>query len=138
MATELNNENPEIGDFSAFDLEAELREFNKLKPWPSGIHSKTLTKRPHLRMVLIAMESGAQMREHHADGTVTLHILQGAIRMNILGQTIDMESGRLLAVNPSIKHDVSALQDCAFLLAISWPAEKDLAGMEHRGRGYGT
>lgn len=138
MTAELNKGNIEIGDFSSFDLEAELRDFEKRKPWPSGIHSKTLTKRPHLRLVLIAMESGAQMREHHADGTVTLHILKGAIRMNILGQTIDVESGRLLAVNPSIKHDVSALKDCAFLLAISWPPDQDLAAMEHRGRGYGT
>ncbi len=133
MVTEPDLINDELVNF---DLQAELRDFEAARPWHSGIHSKPLTKRPHLRVVLIAMDSQAQMREHHADGTVTLHILKGSTRVKVLDQDLVVESGHLLVINPSIKHSVSAQQNCAFLLSIASPPE--VAGLAHRGRGYGA
>ncbi len=133
MATEPDLINDELANF---DLQAELREFEASRPWPSGIHSRTLTKRPHLRVVLIAMDPKAQMREHHADGTVTLHIVKGSTQVKVLDQDLVVEAGHVLVINPSVKHSVSAQQDCAFLLSIVWSPE--VAGLAHRGRGYGA
>ena len=59
-------------DFARFDLEAEIRDSESLKPWSSAKHSKTLVKNDDLRVVLFTMESGATLKERHADGSITV------------------------------------------------------------------
>jgi len=72
-------------DLAQFDLAHEMDEFALHKPWPSGIHSKTLFKKPDFRLVLICMEAGATIKEHHADGTSSVQVLKGAIRYRTQG-----------------------------------------------------
>ena len=43
--------------------------------------------------------------------------------------------GNLLTLAASIRHDVEAVGDAAFLLTISWPSSEELAAMKHRGYG---
>jgi quercetin dioxygenase-like cupin family protein len=123
-------------DFAQFDLAREIVESAKKKPWPSGHFAKTLFKNSDFRVVLISMERAARMKEHHADGTTSIHVLQGAIRLSALGKTHDQRAASLFTLAPSIKHDVEALEDSAFLLTISWPPSEKLRSLEHRG--YGT
>ena len=61
------------------DLEEELFHFANHKPWQSGIYSKLLAKADDLRVVLIALEPSTKMKEHHLDGAVTVHVLQGLL-----------------------------------------------------------
>lgn len=119
-----------------FDLQRELAECTQKKPWPSGIHSKLLFKKPDFRCVLIAMEPSAQMKEHHADGTISVQVLKGRLRLGAEGNQHELATGNLLTLGASIKHDVQALEDSAFLLTISWPSDEELLSMKHRG--YGT
>ena len=119
-----------------FDLAQEMAEFEHHKPWPSGIYSKTLFKKKDIRVVLICMDAGAKIKEHHADGTSALQVLKGAIRYGTQGQIYELKTGSLLTLGASIKHDVEAIDDSAFLLTISWPDNQALLTMSHRG--YGT
>jgi quercetin dioxygenase-like cupin family protein len=48
----------------------------------------------------------------------------------------DLKPGNLITLGASIRHEVEALEDSAFLLTISWPSDEELAAMKHRG--YGT
>jgi len=123
-------------DLAQFDLADEMAEFEHHKPWPSGIHSRTLFKKKDLRVVLICMEAAATIREHHADGTSSVQLLKGAIRYKTRGQINELKTGSLLTLGASIKHDVEAIDDSAFLLTISWPDNQELLAMPHRG--YGT
>jgi quercetin dioxygenase-like cupin family protein len=82
------------------------------------------------------MESTARMKEHHADGTLSIQVFKGHIRLNILGQPHDLHTGSLFTLAASIRHDLEAIEDSAFLLTISWPSDEELAAMKHRG--YGT
>jgi quercetin dioxygenase-like cupin family protein len=82
------------------------------------------------------MERGARMKEHHTDGTISIHVLKGAIRINVQAQAREVRAAGLFTLGPSIKHDVESLDDSAFLLTISWPTSEKLRSMEHRG--YGT
>jgi quercetin dioxygenase-like cupin family protein len=122
-------------DLAQFDLQREIAESDANKPWPSGIHSKTLVKRPDFRAVLIAMESGAKMDEHHADGTISVQPVKGHIRIHANGEAHDVHAGQLLTLGPSVKHDVESLDDSAFLLTIAWPPDQQLRAMSHRGYG---
>lgn len=125
-----------IEDLAQFDLRREMADSEQRKPWPSGIHSKTLFKKSDFRMVLIEMEPGARMDEHHADGTICVQLLKGRIRFRAQRQTHELGAGNLLALGASIKHDVEAMEDSAFLLTIAWPNNEELLKMAHRG--YGT
>jgi quercetin dioxygenase-like cupin family protein len=118
-----------------FDLNQEIADAAARKPWPSGQYAKTLFKKHDFRVVLISMEPGAHMKEHHADGTISVQILKGKVRMNIGGKPHELTAGNLFTLGASIRHDVEAIDDSAFLLTISWPSHEELAAMKHRGYG---
>ena len=124
-----------IDKIAQFDLAREIADAEQKKPWPAGICSKTLFKKHDLRVVLISMQSDARMKEHHADGTMSLHVLKGQIRVSVNGKPHDLPTGTLFTLGASIRHDVEASSDSAFLLTISWPSNEELAGMKHRGYG---
>lgn len=120
---------------AVFDLPREIADWEQKKPWAAGIHSRMLFKKPGLRTVLILMEKGARMKEHHADGAISIQPVKGRICVNAEAQIRELETGHLLTLNASIKHDIEALDDSAFLLTIAWPNEQDLRALEHRGYG---
>jgi quercetin dioxygenase-like cupin family protein len=125
-----------IADLAHFDLAHEMAEFEQHKPWSKGIHSKTLFKKRDFRVVLICMEAAARLEEHHADGTSSVQMLKGHIRYKTQGQIYDLQTGSLLTLGASIKHDVEAVVESGFILTISWPDNQELLAMPHRG--YGT
>jgi quercetin dioxygenase-like cupin family protein len=125
-----------IGDLAQFDLVGEIAESERKKPWQQGLFAKTLFKKDDFRAVLIAMEGSAKMKEHHADGTVSVQVLKGRIRVGVEGKVYDLPTGNMLTLGASVKHEVESLEDSAFLLTISWPSNQELLAMEHRG--YGT
>jgi quercetin dioxygenase-like cupin family protein len=129
------NDGNMIEEVAQFDLAAEIDLSQAKKPWPSGIHAVTLFKKLDFRIVLISMESGARMKEHHVDGTSSVQVLKGSIRYTAQGQTHELQAGSILAVAAAIKHDVEALDESIFLLTISWPNGERLAAMQHRGYG---
>ncbi len=58
------------------------------------------------------------------------------MRYTAQGQAYDLQTGSLITVAASIKHEVESLEESAFLLTISWPSNRQLLTMQHRG--YGT
>ena len=122
-------------DFARFDLQREIADSEQKKPWPSGLHARTLFKKHDFRVVLIAMEKAARMKEHHADGTISVQVIKGCIRFSTQGQTHELQAGQMLTLGASIKHDVESLEDSAFLLTIAWPSSQELLKMQHRGYG---
>ena len=118
-----------------FDLNHEIAEATAKKPWQAGHHAKTLFKKHDFRVVLITMDRAAHMKEHHADGTISVQVLKGRIRLNVGGKPHDLAAGNLFTLGASIRHNVEALDDSAFLLTISWPSAEELAAMKHRGYG---
>ena len=75
------------------------------------------------------------MKEHHADGTISIEVLKGQLRVSVNGKPHDLPAGTLFTLGASIRHDVEAKDDSAFLLTISWPNAEELAAMKHRGYG---
>ena len=125
-----------VDKLASFDLNQEIADAERSKPWPAGHYAKTLYKRHDLRVLLITMENASHMKEHHADGTLSMQVLKGKVRVNVAGKPHDLGAGNLFTLAGSIRHDVESLGDSAFLLTISWPSTEELAAMKHRG--YGT
>ncbi|HVG27647.1 MAG TPA: AraC family ligand binding domain-containing protein [Acidobacteriaceae bacterium] len=119
-----------------FDLPREIAEAQQKKPWAAGHYAKTLFKKHDLRILLITMEDAAHMKEHHADGTLSVQVLRGRLRLNVAGKPHELAEGSLFTLAGSIRHDIQSVGDSAFLLTLSWPRPEELAAMKHRG--YGT
>jgi quercetin dioxygenase-like cupin family protein len=125
-----------LKDLAEFDLAREMADSEQKKPWPAGHFAKTLFKKSDFRMVLISMEKASILKEHHTDGTISVHVLKGTLRFRVHGEAHDLRTNSVLTLGASIRHEVEALEDAAFLLTISWPDAAKLEAMQHRG--YGT
>ena len=108
-----------------FDLATELDQLHREESWlqATGRSSKTLVKYPDLRIVLIAMKANTRMHEHTASGRISVHSLNGHIRLHLPDRVVDLPAGHLLALDQCVPHDVEATEDSAFLLTLSWPPE---------------
>lgn len=125
-----------LKELAQFDLSQEMKESAQKRPWPGGHCAKMLFKKSDFRMVLLMMDKGAVLKEHHADGTISVQVLRGSIDFRAHGETHTLTANGILTLGASIKHEVEAREDCAILLTIAWPSNEKLHGMKHRG--YGT
>jgi hypothetical protein len=64
-------------ELARFDLTREIADSVQRKPWPSGIHARTLYKKSDFRVVLICMEAAARMKEHHVEGAYSVWCVRG-------------------------------------------------------------
>ncbi len=107
----------------AFDLARELQSLRREESWEQGDrNAKTLVKEPPLRLTLAVLKKGAQLAAHMAEGPVTVQVLEGQLALTVDGEPIELSSGQILAIEPGIRHDVTALDESAFLLTIGLPS----------------
>ena len=101
------------------ELEDELELLRTSDSYGAADHAATtILKRPGIRVVLVALKAGGQMHEHHADSPITIQVLQGRIRFDVGGQTLELPPGHLVGVAESLPHRVLGVEDSAFLLTI--------------------
>ena len=106
-----------------FDLGEEIDQQRKEDSWLHGIgrSSKTLVKHDDLRIVLISMKANTKMHEHKATARISIQTLTGHVLLRVVGRTVDLSAGHLLALDQCLPHDVEALEDSSLLLTLSWP-----------------
>jgi len=105
---------------TTFDLEAEAQLLRDSALWRDrGQNSRTLLKLPDLRLVLIALKSGHQIKRHQTDMRLNLTAFAGHVQLTVNDETIDLPGGHVLVLDPTIPHDVAALEDSVILLSLS-------------------
>jgi len=106
-----------------FNMAEEIGQLHQQESWQreTGRSSKTLVKYPDFRLVLVAMKSDTIMKEHRAEGRISIHTLAGHLRVKLENEVVEVPEGELLALDCGIPHDVEATKESAFLLTISWP-----------------
>jgi len=101
------------GTALTFDLAAEAEALRQEPTWQqSGHNAKTLIKHSDVRVVLIALRQGARMQEHKTDQCVTIHALEGNLRLHLPSSTIDLQKGSIIALDHTVVHDVEAHALC--------------------------
>jgi quercetin dioxygenase-like cupin family protein len=111
------------GRILAFDLAVESAQVRSELSYQEGDrNANTLVKEPDFRIVLTALRPGTRVREHHADGRISVQTLRGRLRLHLPDQTVELPAGHLLALEAGIPHDVEALEESVFLLTIAWPS----------------
>ena len=121
------NRLPELAEpLLQIDFERELQQLRREDSWEreTGRSSKTLAKYPDFRIVLILMKSGTRMRQHRAEGRISIQQLMGQARIHLADRKVTLSTGHLLVLDCGVLHDVEALEESALLLTISWRREK--------------
>jgi quercetin dioxygenase-like cupin family protein len=105
-----------------FDLGEEIDQQQKEDSWLHGVgrSSRTLVKYDDLRIVLISMKADTEMHEHKAAARISVQTLTGHVQLRVVGHTVDLPAGHLLALDQCLPHDVVALKDSSLLLTLSW------------------
>jgi len=103
-----------------FDFRHEIDELKSTEFWKSEDRTaKTLFKQGNLRIVLTMMKAGAVLKEHKAEGNVSIHVLRGRIRVKLDRDTNEVEQGQMMILSPGIPHAVEALDETAFMILVS-------------------
>jgi quercetin dioxygenase-like cupin family protein len=107
----------------AFDLAREVAHLRQQPAWREGRgpSSTTLAKHADLRIVLVALRAGERMARHRTEARISVHALEGRIRLRVEGTAAELGPGQVLVLEREIVHDVEALEDSAFLLTLAWP-----------------
>lgn len=108
-----------------FDLETVFRELRAEEQYArEGQASRTLIRASDLRVVVIALQAGKTISEHHAQVTVSVQTLSGHIRLQLPERCVDVPAGQILVLGAGLTHDVHAETDSEFVLTLGWPATK--------------
>lgn len=81
--------------------------------------TETLAREAGTSVVMMAMEAGDAIKEHSAKSPVSVHLLRGHIALNAGGQALELRPGQLAFMQPSVPHDVSALEQSVVLLTLA-------------------
>jgi quercetin dioxygenase-like cupin family protein len=105
---------------ASFNLADELENLRAEPAWQAGDrNARTLSKKPHLRVVLMALKSGARLDKHEAPGPITIHALAGRLRVRLASETVELATGEILTVDGGLTHDLEALEEGAILLTVA-------------------
>jgi len=113
-------ERPLDGAWRSFDLHLMLKQVKAEDTWRSSSrNAMTLMKSRGQRIVLIALHGKTEIPMHHADGQLSLQVLQGSLRVRTDTQVVTLKKGELLALHAEIPHAIEAVRESAFLLTLS-------------------
>lgn len=79
---------------------------------------KTLYRYGHTSLALFLFEAGSEMREHRANGTVFIQVLDGRITVQAQGGRHELTAGQVLVMSPGVPHDLHAEEAARMLLTV--------------------
>jgi quercetin dioxygenase-like cupin family protein len=115
-----------------FDLGREIENLKLEGNWLAGNQSaKTLLKSDDLRIVLIAMHQGNEMKMHQSSGPISLQVLEGYIQFKTLQDEVELRSGDLIGLHKNILHQVLSKEQSIILLTMhNTPTDPDEKEMD--------
>jgi quercetin dioxygenase-like cupin family protein len=120
--TAVREARPLSGQGLRFRLAEEIRELQEdLELRTAGRTAKTLAKSGNLRMTLILLSAGTTLAPEAAAGGASLHVLEGHLRLQVDGQTLDVRPDELVVLSENLREPAQAVDDCAFLVTVAWP-----------------
>jgi quercetin dioxygenase-like cupin family protein len=88
---------------------------------------RVLFSTPECRAVVIDLESGEELGEHHVRERAVLEVISGRVSIECADETAECETGTLVAFDPGEHHTIRALTDAQLLLLLApWPGGEHL------------
>ena len=105
------------------DLVALRQQLKREQAWhTSDRNATTLVKTAGLRVVLMALHAGAELKPHTAPGVLSVQVLEGHLTFRTGQQAAELAKGEMLMLHAGIPHSVTAREDSVFLLTIATAA----------------
>ena len=103
-----------------FDLPALLAQV-RLEPAyrTSDRNALTVFKTDGMRIVLLALHAGAELKTHTAPGIISVQVLEGRLMFRTAEQATGLAQGQLLTLHAGIPHSVTAVTEAVFLLTLA-------------------
>ena len=102
------------------DIESLLKQLRSENAWEKNDRNGiTLFKTKGMRIVLVIMHAGAEMRPQTIDALVSLHVLNGFLQVITDDQTAKVEAGQILTLHANINHNVQAVAETTFILTMT-------------------
>jgi quercetin dioxygenase-like cupin family protein len=102
-----------------FDLRAVARQLEQEHSAPRQGHRQTTLYRQGLSTVaLFRFEAGAALADHSAAGTVTIHVIEGRMRVTTPEAEYLLSDGNLAVLAPATTHSVQAEEPTIMLLQV--------------------
>jgi quercetin dioxygenase-like cupin family protein len=86
-------------------------------------HAKTstLVKTADLELIRLVLPAGKAIPTHKAPGEITVHCLEGRVKLSAAGKTQDLTAGQLLYLSAAEPHAVQAIDDSSLLVTMLLP-----------------
>lgn len=102
------------------DLPAILGSMKQEASWRTGRrNAMTLVKQPIFRVVLVALQAGAEIGAHETEGPITVQAIEGRLAVHVGADEFVLGAGQLLILRSGLRHSIHALDDSAFLLTLA-------------------
>lgn len=102
-----------------FDLKREMKNIKQEGNWSAGTQSaKTLVKSGDLRIVLIAMHQGNEMKMHQSNGPMSLQVMEGNIQFMTWQSCVTIKAGQFVSLQKKVQHNILAKEQSIMLLTI--------------------
>ena len=92
-----------------------------------GIRRRTLAAGDQTMLILVKLEEGSDLPEHHHPHEQISYVMDGLLRFWIDGQPRDVRAGESVLLRGGVRHAVRALQPSTVLDTFSPPREDMLA-----------
>ncbi len=83
-----------------------------------GHRQVTIGRHGPVTLIVMTFEEGGLFKEHAADGVVTIHVLGGRLEVTLEAETLELVTGQLVTLAPSLPHSVRALEQSEMLLSV--------------------
>jgi len=102
------------------DLNAFKKQIKEEQSWKNGDRNAiTIFKNDLLRVVLVALHAGTEMKQHKTTGMLSLQVLEGQISFRTAMDTAELGLGQMIVLHADIMHSVYAHEESLILLTVA-------------------
>jgi len=106
------------GEELAFQLDREMQIVrDELTNAPARI-GRTIVKDGPLRVTIVGLHAGHELREHTSAGPITIQVLEGSIVVTVAGKPCPLAQHGLIALDGGVPHAVHSEKGAMFLLTV--------------------
>lgn len=104
---------------STYSLPELVQQLKQEDNWEkAGRGSKLLRKTNNIRLVLMVLKAGSEIKPHEAPGPITVHCIEGQIKFFAEENEVVLKKGEMLSLQEFVRHSVEAVEESAFLLTV--------------------
>ena len=80
--------------------------------------SHSLIKTDKLQLMRVVLPAGERMPQHHVEGEVSIHCIEGRATVSTASRSCTLEPGQLVVLPGGESHSVKGDQDCSLLVTL--------------------